>query len=247
MSVAMARAEGVNVLTVTFDPKSHWPPLCQILNGLCYNPVCCSVSQSMRSSQKNSQSLLGALHIMVGLLNIGMGVIFISSGDDFWWQWDVSPLWLGGLFVLFGISCILSEKYPSPCLVICNVILHLAGVAFAIAAIVLYSINIANIGFWWMCDRNDNYWDSYPYQTPKPTLSAAERRKQENCLEAKELLILLVRGINGVLIVLAALELCLVISSAVLGMKALKNRGKEKSKGSEDPEKYQPLLESVTA
>lgn len=73
-------------------------------------------------------------------------------------------------------------------------ILHLAGVGFAIAAIVLYSINMGHIGFWWMCNRYDNYWDSY--QTPKPTLSADERRKQEDCLEAKDLLIVSVGNVS---------------------------------------------------
>lgn len=34
---------------------------------------------------------------------------------------------------------------------------------------------------------------------------------------------MLARGINGLLIVLSVLELCLVISSAVLGIKALRN------------------------
>ncbi|KAF1388336.1 hypothetical protein PFLUV_G00089140 [Perca fluviatilis] len=163
MSVTMTKADGITVFTVTSDPQSVYPPLCQILKSLCYSPVCCSVSQHLRRVQRTSQSVLGALHIMVGLLNIGLGTILICSQTD---NWDGPlyqtgfPFWLGGLFILFGTIGILSEKYPSPCLVIVNVILNLAGVAFAITGIVLYSIDMARIYMWWMCYDN-NYYSGY--------------------------------------------------------------------------------------
>ena len=59
MSVAMTKADGVTVLTLNYDPKSVCPPLCQMLTGLCYSPVCCSVSQHLRRVQRTSQSALG--------------------------------------------------------------------------------------------------------------------------------------------------------------------------------------------
>ncbi|KAM9852059.1 uncharacterized protein ACBR49_005167 [Aulostomus maculatus] len=222
MSVSMTRADGVTVFTLTSDPKSRWPPLCQILKGLCYSPVCCSVSQHLRSAQRASLSILGALHIMVGLLNIGFGVILTCSRGGSSWQMGETafPYWLGGLFVFFGIICILSEKYPSPCLVIISVILNLCGVGLAIAAIVLYSINIANIWLWSMCSRDEYYW--YRDSTPRPTQSPDEKYMEERCLEGKEMILMLLRSINAVLIVLSALEVCLVISSAVMGIKALR-------------------------
>ncbi|XP_041797573.1 transmembrane protein 176B-like [Chelmon rostratus] len=230
MSVTMAKADGVTVLTLTSDPESACPPLCQILKGLCYSPTCCSVSQHLRRVQKTTQSLLGALHIIVGLLNIGLGAILYDA--------EIYPFWLGGTFIFFGIVSILSEKCPSPCLVFLNVFLNLAGVGFAIAAIILYSINIALLSFWWMCD-NDY---SSGYDTPSPQ----EDIVMEKCLEAKAMILMLQTGVIGVLIVLSVLELCVAISSAVLGIKALKSSEKRENKSTDDPEKYKQLLEEVT-
>ncbi|XP_041798750.1 membrane-spanning 4-domains subfamily A member 8-like [Chelmon rostratus] len=240
MSVTMAKTNGVTVLTLTADPQSRYPPLCQILKGLCYSPVCCSVSQHLRRLQKNL-SVLGALHIMVGLLNIGLGVILQASHSGAGWQMQDTRfhIWLGVLFIIFGIVSILSEKYPSPCLVILNVILNLAGVGFAIAAIVLYSINVAHIWGWWMCQ-------SYYYRSRNSTPSPRVDIVMEKCLKGKALILMLLRSINAVLIVLSALELCVAISCVVLGIKALKSSEKRENKSTYDPELYKTLLEEVT-
>ncbi|TNN34521.1 hypothetical protein EYF80_055315 [Liparis tanakae] len=191
MSVTMTKADGVTVFTMTSDTQSVLPPLCQILKGLCYSPVCCSVSQHLKTVQRNAQSALG---------------------------------------------------------IIVNVILNLGGVAFSIASIVLYSINIASIGLWWMC-RNEysdyNYRSSYGQTTGTP--SPGEEHMREKCLEGKALALMLLRSMNALLIVLSALELCLVISSAVLGIKALKGGVKAEKEKTGDPELYKPLLEEVTS
>ncbi|XP_027142868.1 uncharacterized protein LOC104932168 isoform X2 [Larimichthys crocea] len=231
MSVTMAKADGVTVFTLTSDPQSSCPPLCQILKGLCYSPVCCSVSQHLKRVQKSSQSVLGALHIMAGLLNIGLGAILRDTGF---------PFWLGALFMFFGAMSILSEKRPSPCLIILSVILNLAGVAFAITAIVLYSISMIDIGPWWMCYEYPYHYSRY--NTPSPHQDIM----REKCLEAKALIVMIRRGIISVLIVLSVLEICVSISSAVLGIKALRSREKKENKSTDDPESCKPLLEDVT-
>ncbi|XP_070823347.1 membrane-spanning 4-domains subfamily A member 6C-like isoform X2 [Chaetodon trifascialis] len=232
MPVTIAKSQGVTVLTLTSDPQSSCPPLCQILKGLCCSPVCCSVSQHLRRVQKTSQSLLGALHIVIGMLNIGLGAIPFNGSE-------LSPFWLGGMFILFGIVSILSEKYPSPCLVFLNVFLNLAGVGFAIAAIIIYSLNIEFMNLWWMCDDDD-------YLSPYNTRSPQEDVWMEKCLEGKAIILMLKRGIIAILIILSILELCVVISSAVLGIKALRSSEKEENKSTDDPEQYKKLLEKVT-
>ncbi|XP_070691537.1 membrane-spanning 4-domains subfamily A member 6C-like [Pempheris klunzingeri] len=230
MSVTVAKADGVTVITLTTDSQSHCPPLCQILKSLC----CCSLSERLRGVQSTSQSLLGALQIMIGLLNIGLGAILVCSGSGSDWQMDSTmfPFWLGAIFVFFGSMNIVSEKCPSPCLVILNVILSLLGVGFAIASIVLYSINVANIWLWWIC--NDYHDDM---QIPGD---------MAKCNEATAVIEALLTGINSVLIVLSVLELCVVISSAVLGIKVLNSREKNTDKSPDDSEHYKPLLEEVT-
>ncbi|GAA6217296.1 B-lymphocyte antigen CD20-like isoform X1 [Lates japonicus] len=242
MSVSMTRADGVTVFTLTSDPQSPWPPLCQVFKALCYNPVCCTVSQHLRRAQRASLSALGTLHIMVGLLNIGLGAILLCSAGGSWWQMDSTwfPVWMGILFMIFGIACIVSKKFPSPCLVILNVILNLAGVGFAIAAIALYSINIGYIHLWGNCGRNSYYY----WTTPSP--SPDKDMLRERCMEGRELALMLLRSINAVLIVLSVLELCITISSVILGIKALRSREKEENKSTDDPELHKPLLEEVT-
>ncbi|XP_030248760.1 transmembrane protein 176B-like [Sparus aurata] len=230
MSLTMTKADGVTVFTLTSDPESTCPPLCQILTGLCYSPACCSLSQHLRRVQRTSQSVLGALHITVGLLNIGLGAIIEVRSSPY-------PFWLGGMFILFGIVSILSEKYPSPCLVILNVTLNLFGVLFAIAAIVLYSIDIAVINLWWMCEE---YYDYFSHDsTPSPH----EDVMKEICMKSRTMALMLIRSIIAVLIVLSVLELCIAISSAVLGIKALRSRGKRGNESTDDPECYKPRKE----
>ncbi|KAM9335282.1 uncharacterized protein ABDE67_020255 [Symphorus nematophorus] len=238
MSVTMTKGEGVTVFTLTSDPQSLWPPVCQILKNLCYNPVCCSVSERLRRVQRTSQSVLGALQIMIGLLNIGLGVI-LSASDSSPWYTVIStafPFWLGGIFIFFGAVSILSEKCPSPCLVIINVILNVAGVALAITAIVLYSINIANME--WRC--NYYFYNYNSGHTPSPQL-------YEICVRGNKLALMILQSIDAVLIVLSVLELCVVSSSVILGIKALRCSMKRKDESTDDPELYRPLLKEVTS
>ncbi|KAM8827146.1 uncharacterized protein ACB058_020177 [Synchiropus picturatus] len=235
MSVSMSTTDGVTVFTVTSDPSSSLPPLFQILKGMCYNPVCCTLSENLRRLQGRSQSILGALHIMVGFFNIGLGPTMLSTPGGS----SGFAFWLGGMFILFGIFCILSERYPSPCLVIINVILNLSGVGFAIAGAILYGINIATTYFWSMCE--EDFWEESP-EDVKPT-STSSSQLMESCLEAKSQLIMILQTINSLLIILSALELCLSISSSVLGIKALKKRQDPEEKTTCDPEICSPLME----
>lgn len=242
MSVTVSKADGVTVLTLTSDPDSSWPPLCQIFKNLCYSPVCCTVSQRLRSLNRTSQTVLGTLQIMIGLLTVGLATILVSRVVGLWTIRETGyPFWMGGLFIMFGIVSILSDKYPSPCLVIVNVILNLTGVAFAIAAIVLYSISVFNLYLWNICGEPDYWYD----RTTTPSPSPERMILQGRCLEAKALIKMLYRSIIGVLIVLSVLELCVTISSVVLGIKSLKSKEKGQTKSADDPELYTPLLEDT--
>ncbi|XP_074538666.1 membrane-spanning 4-domains subfamily A member 6A-like [Halichoeres trimaculatus] len=237
MSVTMTKSDGVTVLTLTSDPQSSLPPICQILKSLCYSPVCCSVSQHLKKIQGSSQSVLGTLMIMAGLLNIGLGAIVNNYGWDFWFTWHYRnyPFIFGGVFIFFGAMNILSEKCPSLCLVILNIILNVTGAAMAITTTVIYSINIAHMrmGSWYCDDR----WNT----TPSPD----QVYMKEKCLEALHLAVMLLRSMNALLIILSVLKFCVTFSSAVLGFKALRcsEEGKNKSPG--DPEWYQTLPDEI--
>ncbi|XP_068179609.1 transmembrane protein 176A-like [Antennarius striatus] len=212
MSLTVAKAEGFTVLTVISDPESPCPPLCQIIKGLCYSPGCCSLSERWRGVHRTSQSVLATLHIVFGLFNIGLGVVFDERSSPY-------PFWLGTMYLLFGVVNILSNKFPSLCLAVLNVILNLAGICFAIAGIILYSLDLAFVTLWWLCD------DDYDSQTPSP----AHYDQWEKCWNAKSMALTTMRGIMVVLIIVSVLELCVTIISAVLGIKDLKNKKEYKS------------------
>ncbi|KTG32264.1 hypothetical protein cypCar_00029803 [Cyprinus carpio] len=58
VSLTVSQGEGLTVITITSNPKSRWPVLCQILGFLCYSPVC-SVSQNMKGKLTNIHTALG--------------------------------------------------------------------------------------------------------------------------------------------------------------------------------------------
>ncbi|XP_058504358.1 uncharacterized protein LOC131471690 [Solea solea] len=244
MSVSITKAEGVSVFTLTFDPKSALPPLCQIFQALCCSPVWCSVSKHLRGVQGKAHSVLGTLHIMVGLLYIGLGTILLSSGSGSGWRMDETryPLWMGAFFIVFGIVSFLSEKFPSPCLVTMSVTLNMAGAVFAVAAFILYAVNMNDASLYWMCRSDD---DDYRFSDPK-TPSVEQDRILQTCLSGRLLVLLLLKSINGVLLVLSLLEFCVTISCVVLGIKALMSQEKFTHKITSEPELYKPLLEEVT-
>ncbi|XP_038137071.1 B-lymphocyte antigen CD20-like isoform X2 [Cyprinodon tularosa] len=244
MSVTMSKTDGVTVFTLTSDPDSPWPPLCQILKSLCYSPVCCSVSQKLRATQRTSLSVLGAIHIMIGLLNIGLSIIVTVTYNSPWYLESYYPVWMGSLFIVFGIVCLLSEKFPSPCLIVLNVIFNIAGAAMAIAAIVLYSIYEGDFRAWYPCEENEYYYDYRRYTTTAP--SPGSEYIKQRCLENRAVYTMLIRGMVGILIVLSVVEVCVAISSAVLDIKTLRRSRQKQEKASGDPELYNPLLEEVT-
>ncbi|KAM9309768.1 membrane-spanning 4-domains subfamily A member 15-like isoform 2-T2 [Pholidichthys leucotaenia] len=234
MSVTVSKADEVTVLTLTSDPQSLCPPLCQIIKNLCYSPVCCSVSENLRKVLKSSLTVLGTLQIMVGLLNFGFGSILLSSRiGDTWTMFFLGyPYWLGALFILFGIMCILSDKYPSLCLITITVILNLAGAAFAVTAIVLYSINLGSVVH-----------EYYDYCGDLGDLRPDGRDfMMEKVSEGRTFMKMLAISLDAILIILSTLEFCVVISTAVLGIKALKSRANGQNKDTDDPDHLKPLL-----
>ncbi|KAG7216525.1 hypothetical protein INR49_002012 [Caranx melampygus] len=238
MSISMTRADGVTVFTLTSDPQSSCPPLCQIFKSLCYSPVCCSVSERLRRVQRMSQSVLGALHIMVGLLNIGLGVILLCSHAS-WYQMDESafPVWMGAMILkdlCYSPGCCtvykgLMQTSIATALGTIQIMVGLFNIGlgpgrtsthpgdltglgaaywlaiFAITAIVLYGIDLADASLLWMCDGSTNSVDLYG----------------DNCINVALFAQRLLRSMDITLIAAALLQLCVSIRFAILGISAL--------------------------
>uniref|UniRef100_A0A9J7XBC7 Uncharacterized protein n=2 Tax=Cyprinus carpio carpio TaxID=630221 RepID=A0A9J7XBC7_CYPCA len=116
VSLTVSQGEGLTVITITSNPKSRWPVLCQILGFLCYSPVC-SVSQNMKGKLTNIHTALGTMPIIVGVINIVFGILRNSS----WIRGNLADFgvafWIAGVVLVVGIVTILAAKFPSPFLV----------------------------------------------------------------------------------------------------------------------------------
>ncbi|XP_056100588.1 transmembrane protein 176l.4 [Rhinichthys klamathensis goyatoka] len=253
MSLTVSQGEGLTVITVSSNPKSKWPVLCQILRLLCCSPVC-SVSQNMKGKLTNIHTALGIVQMIVGVLNIVVGIIFVCLGL-YWnmYMMAMGPFWLGSMFFVAGIVCILAAKFPTSCLLVIGMILNVVCAALAITGVVLYSVDLATdhaVYYYDSCSESERYnpysgysgYDSYDrYRTPTPE----ERSRTEACLYYKNLIEMAFRGLDIMMIVLSVLQLCVNISFCVLTGKALRNKD-EDSKSVEDPELHKPLLEDAT-
>ncbi|XP_050987646.1 uncharacterized protein LOC127178672 [Labeo rohita] len=249
MTLTVSHDESLTVITVNSNPKSKWPVLCQILGFLCYSPMC-SVSQVVKKGKlKDIHTAFGIVQMVIGILNIAVGIAFTCLSS--WYTMDriaQGPFWIGSVFLVAGIVCILAARFPSFCLVITGMILNIVGTALAITAVVLYSVDLANdhTGY---CESYNSYYYSrydygygYGYGTPSSEIS----RRQDICQYYRNLIETIFKGLDIMMIVLSVLQLCVTISFCVLTGKALCKKD-EDAKSDEYQELYKPLLEDAIA
>ncbi|XP_051577801.1 uncharacterized protein LOC127454544 [Myxocyprinus asiaticus] len=237
MPLTVAKGEGITVLTVTSNPKSKWPLLCQILGTLCYSPVysvVCSVSQDMKG-KLSSQTALGIVQIIVGVINLVVGILFATFGLEYYIMMFRGPFWLGGMFLAFGIVCILATKFPCPCLLVIAVILNIVSAALAITAVVLYSVDLAS-DHWLQCGP---YFSSDYRNPPSPQM-------QETCLHYLQHSLIIIKGLDIMMIVFSVLQICMTVSFCILTGKALRKKSGG-AKSVEDAQIHNPLLEEAIA
>lgn len=240
----MSKSEGVTVFTVTPNPKSRCPLLCQLLGTLCCS-ASCTVSGIMKQELSSSHTVIGALQILVGVMNLGFGG-FIRGLYMYSVLWDFC-FGLGAVYIAAGILCILVAKFPSQCLIGFSVLLNVVNIAMAITATVFYSMDLSELLRFTTCEITRDSYDygygyRYPYYTTT-TVPTTMNDRLENCESYKYMLMIMYGGLDIMMILLGILELCLTISSCVLSLKSLckKNEAEE----TEDPELQKPLLEEV--
>lgn len=220
MTVTTFRHKEVTVVTVASDSQSMLPPLCQILKSLCYSAKCCSEIKGLL--QTNVVSALGVIMIMVGLFNIGLGPGRVSyHPEDF--TYLRAAYWLGGVYIAAGVVSLLAGQFLSRFLVGISVLVNIIGSVFAVVGIVLYGIDLGESNVEWMCDWG--YYDS----TGPP----------ERCRYVAHFAQRLLTSMDITLIVLAALQLCVCISTAVLSIRALARKEVEADR---DVEIYLPVV-----
>ncbi|KAL6109666.1 tmem176a [Pungitius sinensis] len=209
MSVAVVKDEGVTAVAAATDSKSLFPPLCQILKTLC-----CSGAEVLM--ERDVTAALGTMQIMVGLFNIGLGPGRPYMRPDSLTFMGAS-YWLGGVFSVAGVVSILAGRSPSLYLVGFAVLVNVVGSLSAVVAVVQSSLALAAAPAAGMCDGH------------------AAGLRNDNCIYVAHYVQRLLTALDVTLIVLAVLHLCVSISFAALGIKAVVNRkGGEVVKDDED-------------
>ncbi|KAK2903567.1 hypothetical protein Q8A67_008280 [Cirrhinus molitorella] len=105
MSLTVSQDEGVMVITITSNPKSKWPALCQILSSL--SPVCFAF-EDMKEKLTDTQRLIRIVQAVVAVMNLilgCLGLIFFLATTS------VSSLVLSVFQICVVISfCVLTMK-----------------------------------------------------------------------------------------------------------------------------------------
>ncbi|XP_037308996.2 uncharacterized protein LOC119197100 isoform X4 [Pungitius pungitius] len=212
-SAGVWRTEKMAVITVPTGGRGPFSPLRHIWKafGLAA-PTHTSVTAA-----------LGTMQIMAGLFNIGLGPGRTSTGSG-----DLSSLgaayWLGAVFIVTGIMSILAGQFPSSCLVGFAVFMNLAGAIFAVTGVALYAVDLRKASVLWMCERSDHDADRH-----------GDDDDDDDCTKVALFAQRLLTALDVTLIVLAVLHLCVSVSFAALGIKAVVNRkGEEVVKDDED-------------
>ncbi|KAG7457917.1 hypothetical protein MATL_G00232420 [Megalops atlanticus] len=196
----------------------------------CDEGPACTVSQRLRKLLGGAQSSLGTIQIMVGLFTIALGAILLQTYSGPYFLWAIgAPYWLGAMFIVSGIFCILAQGFPSPCLVLLTAMMNLVCTILAVAGFVFYLVDEGGREDW-RCQKD-------------PTkLDPVNQSNLDICVTYKPLLVTLQIGLRVMLIVFDILQFCVAISAVVLGIKALKKNNMGK-----DPELQRPILEEETA
>ncbi|XP_042629107.1 uncharacterized protein tmem176l.3a [Cyprinus carpio] len=187
-----------------------------------------ALNQDLEDKLTDTHTALGTVQIMVGVMNITVGFFGF-----------VFAYWIGSVFLVVGIMCVLAVMFPHPRLLVITVALNVVSAALAITAAVLYSIDLA-MGSSLSCYREHYYYSS------NNDWPAHKKSNFESCFYYKNLSQMMLGGLDIMMIVLSVLQLCVTISFCVLTGKALCKKD-EDAKSVEDPELHKPLLEDDTA
>ncbi|KAJ8273606.1 hypothetical protein GJAV_G00103530 [Gymnothorax javanicus] len=252
MSFSVTKGEGVTVFTVTSDPGSECPLLCQILKHFCCGPKC-FVSGKLRKVLNGPLPSLATAQIMVGLLTIGLGAVLMNINDDQYFKWyNGAPYWLGASFIVSGIFTLFGQRFSSLIMLVLTAFFNFVSAILAVVMIAYVADETA--GYYWSCEESDRYdryeeYDDYGSRPTRVTLTDVERHAKKHnlklCRMYKSTVVPVAICLKAALVAIAAFQLCVCITVAVLAIQALKMNAKGEN---QVPEDHQPLLqEEVTA
>ncbi|XP_050971887.1 uncharacterized protein LOC127168838 [Labeo rohita] len=193
MSLKVSQGERVTVITITSNPNSKWPMLCQILGSQC-SPMC-AVEQLVKVKMMGFYTALGIVQIIIGVLNIVAGILVVRFG---------APFCLGGVFLVVGMLSIVAAQFRSSSLLCIADKLNLLSAILAVIDLLLYSLYLGDLMS-----------ELVSYKPLLEQFPRAARDTKENQMMHEALFVTMT--------IFSALQLCVAISFSILTLKELFN------------------------
>ncbi|XP_032996790.1 uncharacterized protein LOC117041753 [Lacerta agilis] len=155
--------------------------------------------RELEKNVKVEAKTLGAIQIIIGLIEIGFGIVSFFIMDTFYVPLADSalfPCWSGTFFIVSGSISVSTTKYRNRCLVKCNVGAHVTSATAATIGIILYTAQL--------CLNQPYFFQGYPGSHPERTLLF---NKVGN-------------GLCAVLLLFCLLEFCITVPTAHFGCQA---------------------------
>uniref|UniRef100_A0A670HL98 Membrane spanning 4-domains A8 n=1 Tax=Podarcis muralis TaxID=64176 RepID=A0A670HL98_PODMU len=121
--------------------------------------------RELEKKVKVEAKTLGAIQIMIGLIQIGFGVVSFFLVDSFYAPLanaSYFPCWGGIFFIVSGSISVSTTKYRNRSLVKCNVGMHVTSATLATIGIILYTAQL--------CINQPYFFYGYPGLYPERTL-----------------------------------------------------------------------------
>ncbi|XP_030402478.1 transmembrane protein 176B-like [Gopherus evgoodei] len=182
---------------------------------------------------RGEQKMLGACQVLLGIVCGAIGVMlgFAPDTAEFW---SGSPFWTGALFIISGVSCIVSEKRGPGCVVWLTLLLTLASTVSATVAVI---VGVQNMAWNFPLSSGPYLCDS----VPSPPSDSDGSWRQRNCRREFRHFENLFLGVRLLLLLTMATGLCIAFYSFLCSCWALCCR---KQEGAEAAGSKEPLLAS---
>nr|XP_033776659.1 membrane-spanning 4-domains subfamily A member 4A-like [Geotrypetes seraphini]XP_033776660.1 membrane-spanning 4-domains subfamily A member 4A-like [Geotrypetes seraphini]XP_033776662.1 membrane-spanning 4-domains subfamily A member 4A-like [Geotrypetes seraphini] len=168
----------------------------------------CQVPVALQKFFKGEPKTLGATQILIGILQIFFGVVLAVIYPTVFNIFVISgvPFWSGLFFIISGSLSVAAQNHAHMCLVKGSLGMNIMSSISACVGIIIIGLDLGvgiNLYFY-----NSDSYSCYNYEYGT------------DCLRYRSALLNVVPGIEGVLLLLMLLELCISISTSAFGCKA---------------------------
>ncbi|KAL8164735.1 UNVERIFIED_CONTAM: hypothetical protein K2H54_003606 [Gekko kuhli] len=178
-----------------------------------------------RTPCTGEQKVLGGVQILLGLTCLGLGAVIFLLNDYLRVKRSGAPFWMGGLFLVSGSLCVLSERRGGCCWVLLATFFNLASV---VAACVGLAFGVADLPFlrynsYWIDDacRREGGYGGYGYGSWRATRSPVTDWRVERCRDRMTNLLNIFSGVQILLLIFSVAALGIALFCFGYGLRAL--------------------------